>query len=670
MELDCYKLGLNIDNLYLPILVPLALGVLVFVIPKFLRWLRWPVAFIAAIFNLHIAYRLFAGLEERVSDPIRLISLGDLSIKLSFFLDNWNRILLLLAGLFGFLIVLYSLRYMKGKGRLREYYAYLLLTIAFANGALLANNLIILVLFWEALTALLFFLITIGGKPARHPAGKSFVILGFADAALLLGVLLVWRITDSLSMTEINVKVGSAISYVAYVLILIGALAKAGAMPLHTWIPSAAEGAPISVMAYLPGALDKILGIYLLARITVATDMTRLFTLKGSFLLPLLLIICGATIIFAVLAAMVQHDLRKLLSFHAVSQVGYMVMGIGTGVPVGVIGGLFHMVNNTIYKSCLFLGTGAVEKETGKVDLEKLGGLARYMPATFLTMLIAALAISGVPPLNGFASKWLIYQGTIAAASHAVANPETAPLAELALPKIAIIALIAAMFGSALTLASFVKVVYSLFLGRKPDDLAGSGPGRSIREAPFSMSLPMIVLAALCIFLGVFAVVPVSGFLTHLGLPGMEQATDLTVFSAISRGLSAGPAVWQSAMATIFIIVALAIGVIVFLFGRISKKVKRGDIFYGGERLSSEDIRVPGTDFYGTIENMGVLETLYGDSEGGVFDPYVVGGRAGERIVEAGRRVHNGVLSTYLAFCVLGLAVILFFLLRKFLELG
>ena len=670
MELGCYKLGLEIDNLYLPILVPLALGVLVFIIPKFLRWLRWPVAFIATIFNFHIVYRLYIEAEGEIVDPISIIAFEALNINLSLFMDNWNRVLLLLAGLFGVLIVLYSLRYMKGKERLREYYTYILLTIAFANGVLLANNLLVLLIFWELLTALLFFLITIGGKAARHPAGKSFVILGFADAALLLGILLVWRITGSLSMTEINVEVGSAISHVAYVLMLIGALAKAGAMPLHTWIPKAAEGAPISVMAYLPAALDKILGIYLLARITVATHMTQLFTLEGSFLLPLLLVIGGATIIFAVLAAMVQHDLRKLLSFHAVSQVGYMVMGIGTGVPIGVLGGLFHMVNNAIYKCCLFLGAGAVEKRTGKTDLAELGGLARFMPATFLTMTIAALAISGVPPLNGFASKWMIYQGTIAAAASTVANPETAPLAQLAFPKIAVIALIAALFGSALTLASFIKVIYSLFLGRKPAGLVGAGRDRSLREAPFSMRIPMIVLAVLCIFLGVFAVVPVSGFLAHLGLPGVEEAIDVSIFTAVSRGLSAGQAQWQSTMATIFIIAALVIGVIIFLFGRISKKVKTGDIFYGGERLASEDIRVPGTDFYATIEHMGVLETLYADSEGGVFDPYVLGGRVGERIVGVGRKVHNGVLSTYLAFCVLGLGIILFLLLKTFLELG
>ena len=118
----------------------------------------------------------------------------------------------------------------------------------------------------------------------------------------------------------------------------------------------------------------------------------------------LLLVIGSFTIIAAVLGALVQHNLKKLLSFHAVSQVGYMVLGIGTGLPIGIAGGLFHMLNNAIYKCCLFLAGGAVEKKTGTTELSQLGGLARFMPLTFTAALVASLSISGVPPFNGFRS--------------------------------------------------------------------------------------------------------------------------------------------------------------------------------------------------------------------------------------------------------------------------
>ena len=160
--------------------------------------------------------------------------------------------------------------------------------------------------------------------------------------------------------------------------------------------------------------------------------------------------------------ALVQHDLKRLLGYHAVSQVGYMVLGIGTGSPVGIAGGLFHMLNHAIYKSCLFFGGGAVEKSAGTTDLENLGGLARSMPVTFGTFLVASLAISGVPPLNGFASKWMIYQGIIESARGG--------------GHLWVLWLVAAMFGSALTLASFMKVVHAVFLGQ-PSRCARPKPG-------------------------------------------------------------------------------------------------------------------------------------------------------------------------------------------------
>ena len=182
----------------------------------------------------------------------------------------------------------------------------------------------------------------------------------------------------------------SALSIFAFILLAIGALAKAGAMPFHTWIPEAAEKAPLPVMALLPASLDKLLGIYFLYRICL--DFFHLYPNSG---LSLLLMLVGSfTIIAAVMMALVQHDLKKLLSYHAVSQVGYMVLGIGTGIPLAMAGGIFHMLNNAIYKTSLFLGAGSVEEARKTTQLNRLGGLARVMPITFITFFIAALSIS------------------------------------------------------------------------------------------------------------------------------------------------------------------------------------------------------------------------------------------------------------------------------------
>jgi len=341
-----------------------------------------------------------------------------------------------------------------------------------------------------------------------------------------------------------------------------------------------------------------------------------------------LLVIGAATIIIAVMMALIQHNLKKLLSFHAVSQVGYMVMGIGTGTAVGIIGGLFHMLNNAIYKCCLFMGAGAVEKRAGTVELEDLGGLARAMPVTFWTMLIAALAISGVPPFNGFASKWLIYQGTIEAG-----RP---------------VFLIAAMFGSALTLASFIKVIHSVFLGKKPERL------KEVKPAGWTMGVPMVILALLCILLGVFAQYPLKRVFGPV--VGMD-------FTDVPGAVNLPHAMWSPTLATVLILAALGAGWLFYALGA-RVKVRTTSIFVGGEIFDTESVRFPGTGFYETIRGISPLKVLYDDAEHGVFDLYVLAGRYGFRMIEVLRAMHNGVVSTYLAFALLGLGFLLFFLVR------
>ncbi|GAG46575.1 unnamed protein product, partial [marine sediment metagenome] len=235
----------------------------------------------------------------------------------------------------------------------------------------------------------------------------------------------------------------------------------------------------IPVTAFLPASLDKLLGIYLLARIAM-----NLFVMNKA-MGTVLLVVGAITIIAAVMMALIQHDLKRLLGYHAVSQVGYMLLGIGTGNPIGIAGGLFHMLNHAIYKSCLFLCGGAVEQKTGTTNLDKLGGLAKVMPITFVTCLVGALSISGVPPFNGFVSKWMVYQGVIELGRQG--------------DKLWIIWLTAAMFGSALTLASFMKLIHATFLGQRANNQAS----KRTNEVHWTMWLPMVILSGLCIIFGV-----------------------------------------------------------------------------------------------------------------------------------------------------------------------
>ena len=605
--------------LFYPVIIPLIAGVAVLILPKMLKEL---IALIGATAAVYYTWLIFIGGKGMQASCVWLI-LDDFPFAAEFRADTLSVFVLFAAAVFALLIVIYSIGFMKDGERLKEYYAYLLLTTGAASAAILADNLLLLLVSWEITTMLLFLMITIGEKTQKDSAGKTFVMIGFSDCSLLLGIVLLWWMLGTLRISDIDaLPITNCAMTAVYILLLIGALVKAGAMPGHSWIPKAAEGAPTSVMAFLPASLDKLLGIYLLARISL--DM---FILSGTLKL-LLLIIGGVTIILAVMFALVQHDLKKLLAYHAVSQVGYMVMGIGTGVPIGVVGGLFHMLNNAIYKCCLFLGAGAVEKRAGTTDLENLGGLAKAMPVTFFACLVSALAISGVPPLNGFVSKWLIYQGTI----------------EIGQP----IFLLAAMFGSALTLASFIKVIHSVFMGEKSVTL------EEVKPAGAAMAIPMVILAVLCIVLGVFAQYPlkyVFGPAAGLGFDGVPAAIDL------SR------AMWSPTLATILIVVALVMGWIIYLLST-ATKVRTTTIFVGGEKFDTESLRYPGTGFYETIRDMVPLKTLYEDAEKGVYDLYVLGGKYGLKIIEVFRSMHNGVVSTYIAFAMIGLGFLVMYLVR------
>lgn len=329
-------------------------------------------------------------------------------LELSFRLDHFGLFIAGAIAAFSFLIALYSIVFMRDKPHAGQFYAYLFLTVLFAEGAVLSNNLILLLFFWEGLLLTLFGMIFIGRKEAYKTAIKAFIIIGITDLCMMFGIGLTGKLAGTFTLSQINLPL-TGLGSLAFIFLMIGAIAKAGSMPFHSWIPDAALDAPLPFMALIPGAMEKLVGIYFLTRISL-----ELFKLEpGSWLSLLMMTIGALTILLAVMMALIQKDFKRLLSYHAISQVGYMILGVGTAVPVGIVGGLFHMINNALYKSCLFLSGGAVEKEAGTTDLSKLGGLAWKMPITFACFAVAAVSISGVPPFNGFFSKELIYDAAL-----------------------------------------------------------------------------------------------------------------------------------------------------------------------------------------------------------------------------------------------------------------
>jgi len=553
------------------------------------------------------------------------VQIGQLNLQLDLRLTGLGWFMATVVAAMGLLVVLYSLGGLVHLARPMEYYGAILIASGGAIGVFLSGDLFELLVFWEIVTFCLYLLIASGGGQSGLAATKAFVMTGIGDGALLLAASLMWAAAGGTSIHQIDMVGRSGLTVVSFLLVALAATTKAGALPLHTWLPTCAQHSDASAMAFLPAAVDKLLGIYLLVLL-----VKWILPLEPGSLQLVLVGLGAATIIVAVMVALVQHDLKRLLAFHAVSQVGYMIVGIATLTSVGLVGGVFHMLNNVLYKSCLFLCAGAVERQAGTCQLSQLGGLGRRMPLTFVACLMAALAISGVPPFNGFASKWMIYQGLIQ-----MGSTQTG-LAAVLWP----VWFVAAIFGSALTLASFVKVLHSVFLSRQPDQLRNL----AISDPPASQTVVVLILAFLCLGFGIF-------YPTVTALIGQSLGISSTTAILIGR--------WDSLLGTGLLVLGLAIGLLILSAGMLSSRLRLVHTWTCGEPMPNDHMVVPGTGFYKTISSMPILRDLYLGQERGYFDLYKIGQTICGGVTGLLRFAHNGVLPFYITWIVLGLLLIL-----------
>lgn len=635
------------EPIHLPILIPALAGVLVAVLPARMRPLGTAIAVTAVLATFTAGLGLLDTRAAAVYGPA--LELGPVHARFALRIDGFSSWAVPLTALFAVCATLYSMGWYRGRGGAPgRWYAWILLAAAGAATVLLADDLLLLVVGWEIVTLMLYVLATPGHDAAATAPAHALTLLGLGDVALLIGVILIGLLRAGTGAAEPFSIAGltaaplraTGPAAAAYLLLLVAAMVKAGAIPFHSWIPSISTGTNPAVMAFLPGSLDKVLGIFLLVRIGI-------YWFEPSAGLSLAVMLLGAvTLLGAVLLAMVQHDLRRLLSFHAVSQVGYMMLGVGTGTVVGVIGGIYHMVNHAIYKACLFLGAGEVERRAGTADLGELGGLGRTFPVTFGAMFVAALAISGIPPFNGFVSKWLIYQSCVAAGRPFL--------------------LVVALFGSALTLASFVKVLHSAFWGPRPSRLEGvhEEPGMAIR-------LPLILLASLCVLLGAFAVAPMDRFFgpaAGLAPEGILRGSDAlagipATFAAVGEaetiGLHTGaPGTLMPLALTALLLLGTLAALFVGYLGNLRMRRER-PVFVGGEPLDRDLNRFPGTEFYGTVEELPALRSLYAAERRQLLDSYETPARAFRPVVRVLRVLHSGRITDYLAWSLVGLAILL-----------
>ncbi len=614
------------------IMMPMLIGVALFVLPDSIRIIKGIAALIVTTVTLYLSVVVFrlpstgtglCGLECTL--------LPALDKFLVLHVDGLSKLIVLFMGVFGFLYAIYALAFLNknrvapGTGQSMlpsNYYSYYLITLGASFGVALADNLLFFVTLWGLLGLTLYKLIKGHDDESSASAKKTLILIGASDSILIMGIGLMFISSGSFRMSEISLVTNKAIASIAFLSVLIASFTKAGAFPLHTWIPDYAKNALASSSAFLPASLDKLLGIYFLARI--CTDLFRL----TSWATLMLLIVGTVTIIAAVMMALVQHNYKRLLGYHAVSQVGYMVTGLALGTPLGIAAGLFHMVNHAVYKGGLFLTAGSVEARTGKEDLGELGGLSRYMPLTFISALVFALSISGVPPLNGFYSKWMIYTGIVEfGKGTGIAN------------QLWIVWLTLTLIGSALTLASFVKLISGVYLGRKNEELG------KVKEVSFLMWLPQIVLALICVFFGVFA--------SRLVVPRLFG------FSSVGSADTL-PGLWPAQSVSIMVLVSIVVGFIIYWLGTLKTR-RASDSYVGGEKLQEEFSYSP-LEFYKTIGALKLFNFFYDKARKKWFDIYELGKGIVLGLSSALSWCHTGILSTYLMWMLLGIALILIIL--------
>lgn len=381
--------------------------------------------------------------------------------------------------------VIYSIRYMDRDDDIYNYYTLLLMMSGSVLGLVLTGDVFNMFIMIEIMTFTAVGLTCFRNRSfGALEAGFKYLVIGSMGSSMtLLGIALLYAQCHTLNMAQlasILVNNTTPTSVLALALMFTGLGVKAYIVPFHMPAADSYAVAPTSVSMVFSGMVNKA-GVYAIIRLVYILFNTMD---KGS--MQVLLTAFGAVTMFVgVTMALAQHDFKRLLAFHSISQIGYVITAIGLGSALGVTAGLFHALNHTLFKGLLFLCAGAVLYATGTTNLDKLGGLSKKMPKTTICFLVGAFSIAGMPPFNGFASKWMVYQ---AAFEKAVEG------GHIYFAFITVVAVVV----SVMTLASFIKVTQAVFFGQCPIEL------QKTEEVPFSMRLPMWIMSALCLLVGVF----------------------------------------------------------------------------------------------------------------------------------------------------------------------
>jgi multicomponent Na+:H+ antiporter subunit D len=496
------------------IAIPLATA---FLLPMFGK--RWKdaatvVANAATVLLLLLAITCIgkAGVYEIGKWPIPL--------GINLVLDGLSSLLLLTISVVAAAVMFFSAGYMEQYTAKSKYLSLFLLMVAGMNGVVLSGDIFNLFVFLEIASLASYALVGFGCGHEQLEAAFKYTVLGsIASVFILFGIGLVYGNTGALNMAYVSKAIQSSglnagLGF-ALALFIVGFGLKAALVPFHAWLPDAHPSAPAPISAMLSGVLIKSLGVYALARVVfnvfgVSLEVGWLLVALG-----ILSMVVGAFL------AIGQWDIKRLMAYSSISQIGYVVLGIGLGAmllarganpawaSLAILGGLFHLVNHAVYKSLLFLTSGSIEMATGTRQLREMGGLTQRLPFTRAACTVASASIVGIPPFSGFWSKLILVVAAVQAQYYWIA---------------AII-----VFVSLCTLIMYLKVQRYAFLGELPENL------RQTKESGGSMLVAMVFLTCCCVLMGLLLLVP--GLRESILEPAVRVLTDGLKYSDVVAGM-------------------------------------------------------------------------------------------------------------------------------------
>jgi multicomponent Na+:H+ antiporter subunit D len=498
------------------VVIPLAAAFLIMIIGRFTdefnKYFTALVLFALACISFHF---LFTTGEKifvyKVGgwEPVNRVPIGIYMV-----MDGFTALVVCIINTIGFLSAFYSISYVKRYTAENYFYALFCLMIGGMNGVVLSGDLFNIFVFLEISVISSYALVAFGVESNELEASFKYQILGgLASFLILFGIGFIYWKTKTLNIADIRevFSTGSDKTYYMFIQILLlsGFGLKAAIIPFHAWLPDAHSSAPSPISAMLSGIFIKAVGIYVIIRLffnmfTTGKEMAVLITTLGTL-----------SMVLGVFLAIGQWDIKRLLAYHSISQMGYVVMSVGIGMilisrgaesgiaSLAVAGGLFHLINHAAFKGLLFLNAGAIEYTIGTRDLKEMGGLAKPMPVTSATSFVASMSISGIPPFNGFFSKLIIIVAAIMAKFYLLA--------------------VLAVIVSIITLASFLKFQRYAFYNKPLKDQY-----KQIKEVPFPMLFSMITLGIICVLLSLLVVPAIRDAILA---PAIEILTDPLKYS-------------------------------------------------------------------------------------------------------------------------------------------